>query len=143
MSALVAPRRALRGVAVVGGLAVLVTLAVMFFPKARVSLADCAGRTGPARGGVAYALTLHADGTTVRSAVDFDGRLWRAADDHVARDGLVPASATVLEGAVTLVNAEEATFSSPAAYATFLPLTRADGCNREPVVRSGSVLRGG
>jgi hypothetical protein len=140
MSATKTRRRAARLVAVAGGIAAIVALAVVFFPKAPVGLADCAGRTGPAAVGVPYTISIRADAGTVRSTIDFDGRLWGAVDDQVTRDGLVPASATVLDGAVTLVNHEEATFSSPAAYATLLPLTPADGCAGTPVARSGRPL---
>jgi len=140
VSATATRSRALRFAAPIGALAVVIVLGVMFFPKARVGLANCAGHTGPASFGVPYALSLRADGGTVVSTVDFDRRLWRAVDGRVARNGLVPASATVLDGAVTLLNAQEATFSSDAAYATLLPVTPADGCASSVVVRSGRPL---
>jgi hypothetical protein len=73
--------------------------------------------------------------------VDFDGRLWRAVGDRVAVSGLAAPAASAFPGAVTLVNAQEAVFSSPAAYATLLPLTRADGCASATVARSGSPVR--
>jgi hypothetical protein len=104
---------------------------------------ECTGATGPATTGTAYALTVRVQGSTVVSDVDFDGRLWQAAGDHVATDGLAAPGATALEGAVTLVSHEQATFSSPAAFATLLPLTKADGCRARPVARAGSVLRRG
>jgi hypothetical protein len=132
--------RPLRWVATVGGLAVVVAVGVMFFPQKRAPLARCAGHTGPAAFHVPYAISLRADGDRVLSTVDFDRRLWRAVDDRVARDGLVASTAMVLDGAVTLVNGQEATFGSPAAYATLLPLTRADGCASAIVARSGHAL---
>ena len=74
--------------------------------------------------------------------MDFDGRLWRAVDGRVAINGLVPAGTTRLEGAAILVNQEQATFSSPDAFATFLPLTRADSCASFTVARSGARVPG-
>ena len=133
-------RQLARPAAALAAVAVVAALGVMFFPKARVGVASCPGHTGPAASGVPYALSLHANREVVVSTVDFDRRLWRAVQDRVARDGLAPVGATVLPGAVALVNREEATFSSPAAYATLLPLTRADGCEGAVVVRSGPAL---
>ena len=46
------------------------------------------------------------------------------------------------DGAAILVNREQATFSSPGAFATFLPLTRADSCASFAVARSGARLPG-
>jgi hypothetical protein len=141
MSAVGTRSRPLRWAVALAGIVVIAGLGVMFFPKARVTVASCPGRTGPAAFGAPYAISLRVDGSTVVSTVDFDKRLWRAVDDRVARDGLAPATATALDGAVTLLNGEQASFSSPAAYATLLPLTRADGCTRAVIARSGRALR--
>jgi hypothetical protein len=145
-----APHRARRTYAdrIARPVAVIVSLVIVGFVIAAVLLprgshpapGQCRGQTGHAAIGRRYAVTLATDGNRVVSTVDFDGRLWRAVDGQVARNGLAPAAATVLDGAVTLVNPQEATFTSPAAYATFLPLTRADGCPTASVVRSGHAL---
>ncbi len=126
-------------VAVIGGL-----LIFALFPRtSRGAAGQCSGQTGAVAAGQRYALTIPVQGDTVVSNVDFDGRLWQAAGDRVSTNGLATPGATKLDGAVILVNREQATFSSPAAFATLLPVTKADGCTARPVVRTGSALVGG
>jgi hypothetical protein len=132
--------RIARPVAVLVSLVIVGFVLLAVFPRSHPPAGQCGGRTGRARGGAAYSVALQADGDNVVSTVDFDGRLWRAIGDRVTRNGLVAASATTLAGGVALVNAQEATFSSPAAYATLLPLTKADGCPTTDVVRSGPAM---
>ena len=126
-------------VAIIGGL-----LIFALFPRTSTGAAgQCSGRTGAVAVGQRYPLAIPVQGDTVLSNVDFDGRLWQAAGDRVSTNGLAPPGATTLDGAATLVNREQATFSSPAAFATLLPLTKVDGCGARPVVRTGSALVGG
>jgi len=132
--------RIARPVAIVLSLFVLVVVAIAWFGRSRPPAGQCGGTTGPATVGEPYALTLQVDGARVVSGVDFDGRIWRAVGDRVALSGLAHPGATAFPGAITLVNAQEAVFSSPAAYATLLAETRADGCPSSGVVRSGVAV---
>ena len=135
-----ASNRLVRPAAVAAGLMVIAAVVFVAFPRPHPPSGQCGGATGPATVGARYSITLQVRGDEVASTVDFDGRFWRAVDGRVVVNGLVPAGTTRLEGAATLVNREEATFSSSAAYATFLPLTRADSCAAFTVVRSGARL---
>ncbi len=132
--------RVARPVAVIVSVVLAAIVAVAVFPRHTTPAGQCAGRSGHAAVGAPYAITLRAEGDRIVPVVDFDRRLWRAIGARVTRDGLVPPSQTELRGAMTLVSRQEATFSSPAAYATFLPLTRADGCGGAPVTQSGAAL---
>jgi hypothetical protein len=136
-----AQRRLLLGVVLAAVVSGLLLFALVPRPR-RSPAGECPGNTGRAAVGRPYEVTIRVQGTAVVSNVDFDGRVWRAAGDRVGTNGLATPGATSLTGAVTLVNREQATFSSPAAFATLLPLTKADGCTAEPVVRSGSALGG-
>jgi hypothetical protein len=138
-----APNRLARpAAAVTAGLGLVAVVAFAAFPRAHPPSGQCRGATGPATAGARYAIALQVQGDEVASTMDFDGRLWRAVDGRVDVNGLVPAGTTELDGAATLVNREQATFSSPGAFATFLPLTRADSCASFAVARSGPRLQG-
>jgi len=135
-------RRAVRPAAVAAGLLGIAAVAFVVFPRAHAPSGQCRGGTGPAAVGARYAIALQVRGDEVASTIDFDGRLWRAVDGRVVVNGLVPGGTTRLEGAAILVNQGEATFSSAGAFATFLPLTRADSCATFTVARSGTRLPG-
>jgi hypothetical protein len=134
--------RVARPAAVAAGLIAIAAVVFVVFPRAHPPSGQCRGGTGPAAVGARYAIALQVHGDDVASTVDFDGRLWRAVDGRVAVDGLVRPGTTRLEGAAILVNQEQATFSSPEAFATLLPLTRADSCASFAVARSGARLPG-
>ena len=129
-----------RSTLAVGVLAAIVIAGVVFaaLPRETSSAAgDCRGQSGAATLSAAYAIELSVRGNEVVSPVDFDHRLWRAVDNRVTRNGLVPPSATRLPGSIALLNRQEAVFRSPGAFATFLTAKKAEGCPRADVSRAG------
>ncbi|HZQ59004.1 MAG TPA: hypothetical protein VFA84_13270 [Acidimicrobiales bacterium] len=135
--------RVARPVAIIVTLLVAAVIVAAVWPRSHTPAGQCRGTTGSAARRQPYAVVLRTDTDRVVSAVDFDGRLWRAVGDRVALSGLAQRSATSLSGALTLVNTQEAAFSSAAGYATFRPVTRADGCTALPVVASGARVQTG